>query len=222
MAKDTKWLTLNDKTKAKAKKGLITAGIIAAAIVIIYFAGMAVYRGAFRSKHIGSAVNEQGTTVEERFRTPEGFERVQLDINSAAAGYRKFPLKTIGLAVYSYEGIRDFDADLGGVLDRDKEDIDTLFRAADAEKLSAAGIDAIKPGDAVKAGERVYAVMDVCRDPEGKTLALLAELRDGYEKYIIKGGDGAYGGYWIDLAAGFTDRGASYAADSLTFLTAGD
>jgi len=217
---------LSDKAKAKIKKGLIVSGIIAAAILVVYFAGMLIYRSVFQSKYASNILNESGATVVERFREPEGFTRAAVDANSSAAGFRNFPLKTIGLAVYSYEGVRDFDADLGGVLDRDKEDIDQIFTMEVLNGLTETTLAALKPGDVVKAasgGEiRTYAVMDVCRNTEGKTLALLAELRDGYEKYVVKGEDGTFGGYWIDLAAGFTANGYSAAAGELTFLSTGN
>ena len=55
-------------------------------------------------------INERGNSIETRFNTPEGFERMPADPNSFAYYLRRLPLKVPGAKVkYYYGGTKDKD-----------------------------------------------------------------------------------------------------------------
>lgn len=63
-------------------------------------------------------VNKEGTTIEERFPVPEGYERIAVAEGSFADFLRKFPLKPYGSPAYTFEGVANQDADVVGVFNQ--------------------------------------------------------------------------------------------------------
>lgn|GEM_PF-323881 len=55
-------------------------------------------------KQEGNLINEKGKTVEERFNTPKGFERVKVEEGSYGQYLRTLPLKPGGSKVHYYNG----------------------------------------------------------------------------------------------------------------------
>ncbi len=75
--------------------------------------------------------NEDGTTIEDRIETPEGFERVEVEENSFGQYLRTLPLKPHGSKVEYYDGrIKRNDVHVA-VIDMDVGDRD-LQQCADA------------------------------------------------------------------------------------------
>ncbi|KAB3531775.1 DUF4846 domain-containing protein [Alkaliphilus serpentinus] len=77
-------------------------------------------------------INEEGTTIEERFLLPEGFERLEVEEGSFAAYLRRLPLKAHGTKVSYYDGrTKNKSGVYIGVVDMDIDDRD-LQQCADA------------------------------------------------------------------------------------------
>jgi len=86
---------------------------------------------AENAKQAVSLINESGKTVEERFNTPEGFERVEVEEGSFGKYLRTLPLKPSGSKVHYYNGgVKPRDVH-EAVLDIDVGDRD-LQQCADA------------------------------------------------------------------------------------------
>ncbi|HOJ81106.1 MAG TPA: DUF4846 domain-containing protein, partial [Clostridiales bacterium] len=76
-------------------------------------------------------INEEGTTVAERIKPPEGFERVELDAGSFGEFLRNLPLKPHGTKVRYYDGrVKPWDVH-AAVIDMDVGEKD-LQQCADA------------------------------------------------------------------------------------------
>jgi hypothetical protein len=78
-----------------------------------------------------SLINESGNTVQERIRTPEGFERVKVNESSYGQYLRNLPLKPHGSKVRIYNGEIKKNDVYEAVLDIDAGDRD-LQQCADA------------------------------------------------------------------------------------------
>lgn len=98
------------------KRKLIT---VAAVIASAVFFAVLVYIFVNRDTEYNEYINRKGNTVSERFRVPEGFERVHTEEGSFENYLQNYPLKKWGYRAKLYNGKVNKSAPRLGVFDQD-------------------------------------------------------------------------------------------------------
>jgi hypothetical protein len=214
MKEDGRFLGFEGDAAKKARKALIISLSFIAAAVVIYFAAVLIYRGNLKKQYPASAIEYGGETVCERFRLPEGFERLSFEEGSDEYAVQHLSLKKFGLGSYFYDsGKRNFDAGLWGVVDGDKVKefpvavvlpaVESSTPAVAASMLENAGYVKVEKTSEILPGMTVVysdlpggvhipvgMVADVCVNEEGRVLFLLLATAGSCEPFIYCGYDG--------------------------------